>query len=85
MAKVMMTIHAPHGTPTLQDVMSQYGLGEDEVDPQFGVVPIDPERNDYTILVEQSVAHRISPTEEWDVSEPYSNPQIDTFDLPRSK
>lgn len=85
MGKVMMTIHASQGTPTLQEVMSKYGLSTDEIDPQFGVVPIDPEKNDYTILVEQSAVHRIDPTEEWDVSGPYSNPKIETFDLPHSK
>lgn len=85
MAKVMMTIHAPQGSPTLQEVMRQYGIEPHEIDQQFGVVPIDPEKNDYTILIEQSAAQKVSPSQKWDVSGPYSNPSIDTFDLPDSK
>lgn len=84
MAKVMMTIHAPGDTPTLKEIVSKYGLEPDELDHEFGIVPIDPEKNDYTILVEQSAASKISPNEQWDVSGPYSNPRIETFDLPKS-
>lgn len=85
MAKIMMTIHAPQGSPTLQEIMQQYGIEPHEIDPQFGVVPIDPDTNDYTVLVEQSAAHKIQPTQDWDTSGPYSNPPQDTFDLPKSE
>lgn len=84
MAKVMMTIHSPGDAPTLQEIVGKYGLEPDELDEQFGVVLIDPEKNDYTILVEQSAASKISPSKQWDVSGPYSNPPIETFDLPKS-
>ncbi len=84
MAKVMITSHAPEGPPTLQEIASKHGLEPHEVDHQFGVVPIDPERHDYTILVEQSATGKVAPNEQWDVSGPYSNPRIETFDLPKS-
>lgn len=83
MAKVMITIHAPQGTPTLEEISSRYGLAPDEIDEQFGVVEIDPESHDYTILIEQAAASKVRPTEHWDVSGPYANPPIDTFGLPK--
>jgi hypothetical protein len=84
MAKVMMTIHAPEGTPSLQEISSKFGLELGEIDEDFGVVAIDPERNDYTILVEQGATQKIKANEHWDVSGPYSNPRIETFGLPES-
>lgn len=84
MAKIMMTIHAPQGSPTLQEVIQRYAIEPDEIDSQFGVVPTDPDRNEYTILIEQSAANKVSPNQDWDVSGPYSNPIIETFDLPKS-
>jgi hypothetical protein len=79
MATVMMTIHAPGGQPDLQGVMQKYGLTSSEIDQQFGVVPLG--NDDYTILVESTAAHKISPDTDWDTSGPYSNPKIETFGL----
>ena len=55
-----------------------------EIDEDFGVVAIDPERNDYTILVEQGATQKIKANENWDISGPYSNPRIETFGLQES-
>ena len=82
MATVMMTIRAPGATPALQDIIERYGLLPSEIDKDFGVVPIG--ENDYTVLVESSAAHKISPNENWETSGPYSNPKIETFGLPES-
>lgn len=84
MPKVMMTIHASSGPPRLEEIRRRYELKPDEIDEEFGVVEIDPERHDYTILVELEAARKVSPTENWDVSGPYSNPRIEPFGPPQA-
>ena len=79
MATVMMTIHAPGGTPDLDAIKKKYGLTPSEIDEQFGVVPLG--EDDYTILVESSAAGKVSPDANWDTAGPYSNPKIETFGL----
>jgi hypothetical protein len=79
MATVMMTIHAPGGEPGLPEIMKKYGLAQSEIDQNFGVVPLG--NDDYTILVESSAAHKISPDTDWDTEGPYSNPKIEPFGL----
>jgi hypothetical protein len=79
MATVMMTIHAPGGTPDLQEVTKKYGLAPSEIDTEFGVVPLG--NDDYTILVESTAAHKITPNTDWDTEGPYSNPKIEPFNL----
>lgn len=79
MATVMMTIHAPGGTPDLQEITKKYGLAPSEIDAEFGVVPLG--NDDYTILVETTAAHKITPNTEWDTEGPYSNPKIEPFNL----
>ena len=79
MATVMMTIHAPGGTPDLEEITKKYGLSPSAIDEQFGVIPLG--NDDYTILVESAAAQKISPDENWDTSGPYSNPKIETFGL----
>jgi hypothetical protein len=79
MAPVMMTIHAPGGTPDLHGIMTKYGLSPSEIDSQFGVVPLG--NDDYTILVESTAAHKVSPDTDWNTEGPYSNPKIEPFNL----
>jgi hypothetical protein len=79
MATVMMTIHAAGGTPDLQEITKKYGLAPSEIDAQFGVVPLG--NDDYTILVESTAAHKITPDTDWETEGPYSNPKIEPFGL----
>lgn len=79
MAKVMMTIHAPAGAPTLPEIIQQYGLQAGEIDEEFGVVEIDPDAHSYTILVEPEAAQKIQPNTQWDTKGPFSNPKIEPF------
>lgn len=79
MTKVMMTIHAPEGSPTMQQIVSRYGLQPGEIDDEFGIVEIDPTDHSYTILVEPSAAKKIQPDGKWNTSGPFSNPKIEPF------
>jgi hypothetical protein len=83
MAKVMLTIQRQEGPPQLEEIQIKYGLTDDEIDPQFGVVEIDPVDGTYTILVEETAAAKISDSEGWKVQGPYSNPRIEPFGPPQ--
>jgi len=84
MAKIMMTIQSKDGPPTLEAVRARYGLTEDEIDPQFGVVEIDPADGSYVILVEEAAAAKITDGGDWKVQGPYSNPRIAPFGPPQT-
>ena len=58
MSKVLVTFNCPDD-PTVSDVMERFSLGETEIDRDFGVVEIDPERHLFTALVEDDAAARI--------------------------
>jgi len=79
MSKVMLTIRAPEGAPTVPEIVSRYGLQPGEIDEQFGVIGIDPKDHAYTILVEPSAAQKIQPDKKWEISGPFSNPKIEPF------
>ncbi len=84
MTKVMVTIQAPEGPPSLEAVIERYQLGPDDIDSDFGVVEIDPDDDLYVILVEPDAATRIKPAECWDTAGPYSNPRIAPFGPPEA-
>ncbi len=79
MSKVMLTIRAPEGAPTVPEIIHRYGLQAGEIDEKFGVIAIDPGNHDYTILVELSAAPKIQPDKKWEISGPFSNPKIETL------
>lgn len=79
MSKVMMTITGSGGAPSLEEIKQQYNLGEDEIDPSFGVVEVDPEERLYTIMVEQDAAAKVQGSNDWATAGPYANPRIATF------
>lgn len=68
---------------TVSDVMDRYSLTESEIDHDFGVVEIDPERHLFTVLVEDSAAARIRDVDY--ETAVHSNPPIRPFALGRSR
>jgi hypothetical protein len=83
MAKVMMNIQTSEKSPTLESVQKRFGLTDGEIDRSFGVVPIDPEANLFTVLVDERAASKLGSNENWQSEGPYSNPRIEPFDLPQ--
>lgn len=79
----MMTIRAPEGAPSLEQVRARYGLGPEEIDESFGVVEVDPEDHTYTILVEESAASKVTPGSDWNTEGPFSNPVIEPMWPPK--
>lgn len=75
MAWVMVSLQLDPERASLEEVRRLLGLGEDEVDPRFGVVNIDPNEHLYTILVEQEAAERVRNAAP--VRGVFSNPRIE--------
>ena len=85
MAKVMVTIQARGDPPTIEGLRRRYKLRENEIDASFGVVEVDPAEHVYTVLVDEKAAAKITPTENWKVEGPYSNPRIQPFGPPEER
>jgi hypothetical protein len=83
MSTLMVTIQSPKGTPDLDSIKRRYGLSDDEIDKNFGVVEIDPEDHTYTILVDEKAAGKVTSTADWKVMGTYSNPRIEAFGPPQ--
>lgn len=66
--------------PTLADLFEKFAIHEDEIDSEFGIVEIDPEKSLYSILVNVEVAQRLSGYDGL-LKGPYSNPRIAPMDL----
>ncbi len=75
-----MTLELEPARASLPDVMHRLALSADEIDLDFGLVNIDPDRHLYTILVDESVAPRLAT--EPGVSGPYANPPIEPYGPP---
>jgi hypothetical protein len=82
MTKVMMTIQSPGHAPDFREVKERYGLADDEIDPDFGVVEVDPADGTYTVLVDERAAGKISSDADWTVRGPYANVRVEPFGPP---
>jgi len=77
----MLTLNGWTKEPTVDEVMEELGLTQEEIDREYGVQMIDPVAGDYVILVEEEAAKRVSSAHA-DVSGPYANPRIEPFGPP---
>jgi hypothetical protein len=77
MAKVMLTLKLDPAHASLEDVMRKLDLSDGQIDRDFGVVNVDPQRQLYAISVETAAAHLLSRRPE--VAGPYASPKIEPF------
>jgi hypothetical protein len=77
----MLTLKLHPRKATVAAVCRQLKLAPEQIDPDFGVVNIDPKKNLYTILVEEKAALKLGGKQ--GVKGPYSNPRIEPFGPPR--
>jgi hypothetical protein len=77
MARAMVTLRLDPAQASLAEVLGLLGLAPGEVDPEFGVVPIDPTERLYTILVDEAAAQRIADAPQ--VEGVFGNPRIEGF------
>ncbi|HKA15735.1 MAG TPA: hypothetical protein VKH41_12005 [Myxococcota bacterium] len=80
MAKLMMTLQLDPGEASIEAVRRKLELGRLDLDEEFGVVPIDPEKDLFAILVDERVASELMGRE--GVRGPFSNPKIEPFGPP---
>lgn len=84
----MVTIKRRDGAPTLQQIKAEYGLSDDEIDPDFPVTEIDDHL--YAINVAESAAEKFRSDQNASADNPdrefhgpYSNPKIEPFGPPK--
>ena len=83
MAKVMLSVTAPQGAPTPEDLERRLSLPEGTIDRRFGVVEVDDLRHEYAISIDEAAAPLVRSAPGLEVSRPFSDPKIDTFDPPQ--
>jgi hypothetical protein len=77
----MMTVELDPDSATLDKVAERLGLAPEEIDADFGVVPIDPDKHLYTVLVDEQASSRVAGQP--GVEGPFANPRIEPFGPPR--
>jgi hypothetical protein len=77
-AMVLMTVEGKLGAPSLSEAASQLGVKVEDIDPVFGVVPVDPSRGLYSVQVRDDRLPAASSTSQ-PYRGPFSNPEIAPF------
>jgi hypothetical protein len=74
----MYTIESDHGPPTIAEAAQMLQVQESDLDPDFGIILIDPKRGLYTVRIrDQSAAH--PDTSRQEVDGPFADPGIGLF------
>ena len=76
----MLTLQLDPAEASEEHVRNKLELEGKELDPEFGVVEIDPAGHRYAVLVDEDVAERVQGAP--DVEGPFSNPRIEPFGPP---
>jgi hypothetical protein len=79
---VLLTLQLDPAEASAQAVRRKLELDEEQFDPEFGVVEIDPVQHKYAVLVEEDVAAKLEGAP--DVEGPFSNPRIEPFGPPQA-
>jgi hypothetical protein len=84
MSKLLYTLTWSGAQPTVADIEAHYHLDHADIDHDYGVVLIDPQAQQYAVMLEESAVERISGSRiERDpgIKGPYSNPPVEPFGL----
>jgi hypothetical protein len=66
--------------PNIQDLEQKFDLKKSDLDEEFGIVLIDPEKSLYSILVNQDIVTKLTGYQ-GDLRGPFSNPRIEPMNL----
>jgi hypothetical protein len=80
-AHLLLTIRLPSTEATIENAARHLGVDPDTIDPDFGVVLIDPADDKYAVMVDERSADRALGTE--GVEGPFANPKIEPFGPPQ--
>src|SRR5436305_15342596 len=80
--KVMLTLTLDPAEASVDHVRQKLKVDEHELDPEFGVVELDPAQRRYAVLVDEQVANRVQGTS--GVEGPFANPRIEPFGPPKA-
>lgn len=64
--------------PELRQIAEKLFIAETDLDPEFGVVLIDPDKHLYCFMIDVTVLKKINPDS--GIQGPFSNPKIETLD-----
>ena len=78
---VLMTVELDPGAATVAAAAERLGVDPARIDPEFGVVSIDPEQHLYSVLVDEQAVSGAQGRP--GVEGPFSNPRIEPFGPPR--
>jgi hypothetical protein len=92
MARVLMEIRRPGGTPTVDEIKAEYGLSDSDLDVAYGIVLIDPRDGTYAIRVDENAVEKLKPGGGFGATDqegttmrgPYSDPRIEPTGPPRA-
>ena len=87
MGKLMFQFREPKGTPCLDEVCRRFHFRADEVDPNFGVVAVDPDDHLFVVLVDEAARQRVTQDDSKSGGTRstgfFSNPKIEPFGPPK--
>ncbi|RJL31612.1 hypothetical protein [Bailinhaonella thermotolerans] len=79
---VLITVRLPRGA-RLRDAMDRLELDRDEVDVEYGLVPVDPDDGLYALRVTRAAAVRAG--QRPDAEGPFADPRIEPFGPPEPR
>ncbi len=81
---ILITVRLPRGA-TLEAAMRKLKLSEEEVDLDYGLVPIDPDSGLYGLRVTEEAGHRAgaTATDSDGYAGPWSDPRIEPYGPPQ--
>lgn len=77
----MLTLTLDPAEASAEHVRRKLELEAEELDPEFGVVELDPETHRYAVLVDERAATRVQGAP--GIEGPFANPPIEPFGPPQ--
>ena len=77
----MMTVELAADAVSLDAAAQRLGVGVEDLDAEYGLVPVDPDNHLYSVLVDEKAGADAG--RRAGVEGPFSNPRIEPFGPPR--